>query len=266
MCPYPVLLSLGCEPGGWWAQSSHCDQEKPEAEQLLVAKIVAHPSFLQYSTCTSSCPPKSSLVWLRSTPGVEAGCPVNDRRGCPWKDALHWQWQMVLKTRYLSQTTLFTFSFPSWAVFTWGNIADEDTLFALLPPDLWQKVFAHFQALQAQLCDGSSLQWINKPASAKGGQAEAVVFTPLNTPLNEFPLDRGVEGWLWTGLGMIGLRFQWGFSKGVTINVWLLTCCQPPWNWVMMPAYVEFRGFINLQYECSLNPISASKKWIIKKK
>lgn len=79
MCPCPFLLSLGCEPAGRWAQSSHCDQEKPEAGQLLAAKAAAHPSFLRYSMYTSSCPLKSCLVWLGSTPGVRAGCPVSGR-------------------------------------------------------------------------------------------------------------------------------------------------------------------------------------------
>lgn len=81
----PVLLSVGSEPGAKWTQSSHCDQEKPEAGQLLVAKAVAHPPFLKHRVCTTSCPLKSSQVWLRSTPGVKAGCPVSDRRGCTWK-------------------------------------------------------------------------------------------------------------------------------------------------------------------------------------
>lgn len=79
MCPCPFLLSLGCEPAGRWAQSSHCDQEKPEEGQLLAAKAAAHPSFLRYSMYTSSCPLKSCLVWLGSTPGVRAGCPVSGR-------------------------------------------------------------------------------------------------------------------------------------------------------------------------------------------
>ena len=46
-CSTRFVHSLSYEPGGRWARSSHGDQEEPEAGQLLVAKVVAHPSFLK---------------------------------------------------------------------------------------------------------------------------------------------------------------------------------------------------------------------------
>lgn len=46
--PYTCFVhGLGYEPAGRRAQSSHRDQEEPEAGQLLVAKVVAHPTFFK---------------------------------------------------------------------------------------------------------------------------------------------------------------------------------------------------------------------------
>lgn len=119
----PQNSCLQCWQWAWWEVSTDLMPWPGISRSRAAAGGCSCGSSILLCRCTSSCPPRSSQILLRSALG-QFVCHLNDRRRWTWNCALNCPWQLLFQIKCLHQPHVSLSSFSSWPAFTWRNISD----------------------------------------------------------------------------------------------------------------------------------------------